>query len=275
MLNSGSAAFLIPESSLSPLHKPSAGLRHSLPSHKEAIYATSLGSQNSILNAAAAAAAGILSLSLVRARRRVSSRLPVVARWVMTPKGGDVTVPGVMIADHNNYIRDEDVVGLPPQVQAEGRQGEYCAWVIPKSKLPDLLKEWAASDKASEEQSKMLESLAALEFEKGLTAWALSGLEGAPGPGFYMAPPRPPQAIAIVEAVDAGQNNIQHVAVCPSDISPTVCQAFRDWVETLRPKKVVVKRPKQLKIFGLLDLVREDSPQPGQAAAGPKVSKGL
>ncbi|CAJ1460805.1 unnamed protein product [Effrenium voratum] len=49
-------------------------------------------------------------------------------------------------------------------------------------------------------------------------------------------------------------------------------QAFLDWIDSLRPKVVVVKRPQELYAFGL----GVDGDGAGtEMGSGPKVSKGL
>ncbi|CAE6947971.1 FXR2 [Symbiodinium natans] len=67
--------------------------------------------------------------------------------------------------------------------------------------------------------------------------------------------------------------DVQHVAVKPTEIGKDTKQAFLDWVESLRPKTVVVKRPKELYAF---DLGVEEGDGKGiKKGSGPKVSKGL
>ena len=76
----------------------------------------------------------------------------------------------------------------------------------------------------------------------------------------------------VVEAIDGDRNNIQHLAVRPSKIGDDTRQAFLDWIDSLRPKVVVMKRPKELYAFGL----GVDGDGKGtEMGDGPKVSKGL
>ncbi|OLP82213.1 Fragile X mental retardation syndrome-related protein 2 [Symbiodinium microadriaticum] len=126
----------------------------------------------------------------------------------------------------------------------------YCCWVMPKKKAADFLKEWAEEEEASDEQKDLLQGLASAEFE-GWTVWGLSHASEGRDPGFYLIPPGDPQILAVVEALDEEKVDVQHVAVKPSDIGKETKQAFLDWVESLRPKLVVVKRPKELYAFDL------------------------
>ncbi|CAE7808101.1 fmr1, partial [Symbiodinium sp. CCMP2456] len=81
--------------------------------------------------------------------------------------------------------------------------------------------------------------------------WGLSHASEGRDPGFYLIPPGDPQILTVVEALDEEKVDVQHVAVKPSDIGKETKQAFLDWVESLRPKLVVVKRPKELYAFDL------------------------
>ncbi|CAE8632332.1 unnamed protein product [Polarella glacialis] len=151
----------------------------------------------------------------------------------------------------------------------------YVSFVMPKKKLPELLMAWAASDKATEEQREALEELAATELPKGWAVWGLAESRDTPGgPGFYLKAPCEPQAICVMEAVDAGQNDLKHVAADPAAMSDGMRDAFEDWMESLRPKKVILQRPDELILHGLeVEVERKGSKanKPG----GVKVSKGL
>eukprot|EP00930_Biecheleria_cincta_P034847 TRINITY_DN24023_c1_g1_i1.p1 TRINITY_DN24023_c1_g1~~TRINITY_DN24023_c1_g1_i1.p1 ORF type:complete len:269 (+),score=63.54 TRINITY_DN24023_c1_g1_i1:114-920(+) len=147
----------------------------------------------------------------------------------------------------------------------------YATWIMPPSDLPELLKTWASVPGATEEQKTTLESVADGEFRKGWAVWCLSEVAGTDGPGFYIMPPREPQAVAVVDAIDAKQNDVQHILVCPSEVGPSVRQAFEKWVESFKPKSVVMKRPQQLERFGL----SVDGRFKGEGQGGAKVSKGL
>lgn len=208
-----------------------------------------------------------------------NSRAPIgssVGNWMMPEANLDANDERAVAAASARLLKEGIEEERDMQMRAMGKDvptepGKYGVWVLPRKKLPDVLKTWASTSAAGDGQRMALEKLADEEVPKGWSVWALSSLEGLPGPGFYIAPPREPQALVIVEAVDGGQNNIQHVAANPAEISEDVKTAFADWVDSLRPKKVVVKRPNELALFGLDVLVAKKSGQAG----GAKVSKGL
>jgi len=159
---------------------------------------------------------------------------------------------------------------LPPKKSLE--DSVYCCWVTPKKKAAELFTSWSEDEAADDEQKDMLLNLGTTEMKKGWTIWAICHSEEGRGPGFYIVPPCEPDALVVVEAVDEDKNNIQHLAVRPSKIGEKTKQAFLDWIDSLRPKVVVVKRPPELYTFGL----GVDGDGKGtQMGDGPKVSKGL
>ncbi|CAE7660160.1 FXR2 [Symbiodinium pilosum] len=149
----------------------------------------------------------------------------------------------------------------------------YCCWVMPKKKASAILEEWAEEEEASDEQKDILQSLASTEFRDGFTVWGLSHTKEGREPGFYLIPPGDPEILTVMEAVDEEKVDVHHVAVRPSMKGMETKQAFLDWVESLRPKMVVVKRPTELYAF---DLGVEEGDGKGiKKGSGPKVSKGL
>ena len=154
----------------------------------------------------------------------------------------------------------------------------YSCWVTPKAKAVDFFKSWAEDETADDEQKDILLNLSSMELKKEWTVWGLinidkmEAMEEKAQPGFYIVPPTDPDALVVVEAIDEETNNIQHLAVRPSKIGKDMRQAFLDWVDSLRPKVVIVKRPPELYAFGL----GVDGDGKGtQMGEGPKVSKGL
>jgi len=152
-------------------------------------------------------------------------------------------------------------------------ESEYCCWVTPKKEASEILKGWAEQDDVSDEQKDILQSLSEVEFNKDWTVWGICHISVGSDPGFYIFPPSEPAILAVMEANGEDQCDVHHVAANPSALGKNTKQAFLDWVESLRPKTVVVKRPKELYTF---DMGVEEGDGKGiKKGSGPKVSKGL
>eukprot|EP00931_Biecheleriopsis_adriatica_P097807 TRINITY_DN7165_c0_g1_i2.p1 TRINITY_DN7165_c0_g1~~TRINITY_DN7165_c0_g1_i2.p1 ORF type:complete len:291 (-),score=75.82 TRINITY_DN7165_c0_g1_i2:34-843(-) len=170
------------------------------------------------------------------------------------------------VEEEEKFVQEQNKKGI-----YDYEEPEYCCWVLPQKKAREIMKDWASSKKASEEQAALLEDLAENGLEEGWAVWALSDIQGTEGSGFYLIPPnKEPQMLCVVEAVDGRQNNIQHLAVSPSEKASVMQKVFADWVDSLRPKKVILKQPKELRIFG----IAVDGQKQGEAG-GAKVSKGI
>ncbi|CAJ1417259.1 unnamed protein product [Effrenium voratum] len=146
-------------------------------------------------------------------------------------------------------LKEEVEDELPPKKSLE--DSVYCCWVTPKKRASETLKSWSEEEEADDEQRQMLDNLALTQFKSKWTVWCLCHSSEKHGPGFYIMPPQEAEALVVVEAVDKDTNNFQHIAVRPTKMGDDTRQAFLDWIDSLRPKVVVVKRPQELYAFGL------------------------
>ncbi|CAK0839704.1 unnamed protein product [Prorocentrum cordatum] len=104
----------------------------------------------------------------------------------------------------------------------------------------------------TEEQSDYLRDLAEKEVPKDWGVWALADSRGLEtGGGFYMLPPRSPQVIVQIDAVDQDQNFIEFIAFSPAQLGPTPKELFQGWIESFAPKRQVIRRPEQLSLWEL------------------------
>jgi len=241
-------------------------------------------------------AAGALAVVLVaRASRRLFARRPIAAgaatatatRWRHTltaVREGEADVPGVMSRacnmpqkqpgqgawwDPGDPSEGWENQGETPKekrpVKKKAKPLNYAVWIARKGEVPGILESWAkASD--TEEKQKLYEAVAKANLQD-LIIWALadpSVLEG--GGGLYMLPPRNPQALIFLEAVDGQINNIHHIAVSPTEITSGVQAAVLGWMDSLKPKRCVIKRPQEMTLFGI---------ELTSGTSGAKVSKGL
>lgn len=160
----------------------------------------------------------------------------------------------------------------------EAYRVSFAVWTQLKKDVPSLLSSWAAESASGPEEEEecsqataYLRALSTTECPKGWLVWAIADVKQVPSGmgGFFLVPPCQPQALVFLEAIDAQVNNVQHIAINPTELGPGVRTAVQDWMETLKPKKNVIRHPEELKFFGL-----EISGGRG-AAGGAKVSKGL
>lgn len=228
----------------------------------------SLAKTNGTMGTACVTLLGMVAVTK-RSRARVLRRAqrPINARDGKTiPQGGSWLFPAI----DDDELYEEMENELPPKKSLE--DSVYCCWVTPKKKASELFESWADDEAADDEQKNLLLNLSNTEMKKGWTIWGLTHKDKDREPGFYIVPPCEADCLVVVEAVDEDKNNIQHLAVRPSKIGKETKQAFLDWIDSLRPKVVVVKRPPELYAFGL----GVDGDGKGTSMGdGPKVSKGL
>lgn len=152
----------------------------------------------------------------------------------------------------------------PKSFRAPPRAPGYAVWSAKRKELPSLLGAWAeAAD--SEERRAFLQALLEEEIPQGWAVWALAEASAATGGGgFFLSAPREPQALVFLEPQENSVNSIQHVALSPKEASASVRKCVQEWIESLKPKKVIIARPDELNMFGLEVL-----------AGGARISKGL
>eukprot|EP00448_Togula_jolla_P018188 CAMPEP_0170573282 /NCGR_PEP_ID=MMETSP0224-20130122/2683_1 /TAXON_ID=285029 /ORGANISM="Togula jolla, Strain CCCM 725" /LENGTH=259 /DNA_ID=CAMNT_0010895861 /DNA_START=8 /DNA_END=787 /DNA_ORIENTATION=+ len=224
-----------------------------------------------VLGAVAVVLVARVARRLTGRQGRNERRRPEVAR--RAEKEGDADVPGVMYRAVNarssggkqgqgswmmpDANEEETAARAPPPKQT------YGVWINMKKQVPDMLTSWAEA--ATPEQAEVLRSLSAKELPKEWTVWGLvdaDKLDG--GGGLYLAPPCEPQALVFSEAVDAEVINVHHIAMNPQELGAGSRRAVNGWLDSLLPKRAIIKQPEELALFGL---------EVGGEAA--KVSKGL
>lgn len=239
--------------------------------------------------AGTACVAGVLAMAVVaRVTRRIAcsgrrGRAAVVSR---PAQEGEFNIPGVMYTPNNrpsareqkggdwlfpeNYQEDDGPARLPgeePPKVTPPKAG-YAVWICMKKKIPEIVKAWAEVDGATPEQQDALRRVADLDVPSDWACWAIAdGTKLPAGGGFYMMGPTEPQAIVLLDAVSPLKNELQYVVCNPSEVGPGLTNAVREWIDSLKPKKSMIKRPTELALFGL--------EIGGGSAASAQISKGL
>merc|ERR1719401_685969 len=145
----------------------------------------------------------------------------------------------------------------------------YCVWTVRRNQFAELLAAWAETVTDDDEMRQYLIDLSKLQVPKEWTIWGVMDADlASTGSGFYLIAPRDhPQAIAVIERKGNKELYAHYLAAHPKELGKGVYKAVRQWIESLKPKQVVIRQPDQLALFGL-----EVSAAKGAAA---KVSKGL
>lgn len=204
---------------------------------------------------APAALSGTVRRVVLRAAKEADFDVPGIGHRGVNSKPPEGPRGNWMFPEDDG-LTEEEVFGDAPPKPPPPRQPEkpatpgFAVWLARRKDAPALLSAWAESSEGDVRE--LLQQLALEEVPQGWALWALADPESTPGGGgFYIVPPREPQALVFLEPVDETVNNIQHIALNPKDQGPEVRKVVQDWLESLKPKRSVIRQPGELALFGL------------------------
>ncbi|CAK0804337.1 unnamed protein product, partial [Prorocentrum cordatum] len=206
---------------------------------------------------------------LARIEARVDELRVVVEEASAADGGVDSAALAAAVADGRAALAAAEAaeargLGAPEGAPRSPARGRFAAWPVPWSQAGPLLREGAGAELASVQEAQLLRVLAEGDdlAMRRFSIWAVAAPSGETRPGFYLAQPRPPQALVFATTPTRGEASfadaseyaipeervvVHHVAVLPGEAArEPIKVALRDWVESLAPKAVVFPDPASL-----------------------------
>jgi len=185
--------------------------------------------------------------------------------WYNSPEDGpsmfDPLDPNKMLLpEQQEEIRakekEEQDIRDAAMAKVSGKGQRHAVWLSSRAEFEKNVEEWLTREGLTEEMKESLETVLkqqkAGKIPKNWATWAVCNVDLLEnGGGFYLIAPRMPQAIIIVEPADKTTNNIQHIAVDPGELGSGLAEAVLDWMDSLKPKSSVIRRPDEWNAFNL------------------------